>query len=189
MRFNTAYANVNGLEVENSYKVEVLDNISYNNVAGILVVLLPGLEIKTNSNILISQNVVTDNNHASFALPGQLVDAVPSGIGILILGSDQTVVEKNKVQGNNFVGIAVFSSLALSQLQGIPLSAFADIEPNPDGNEIQNNILSNNGGAPPTNLPITVPAVDLLWDGNGINNCWSKNIYTSSYPDPLPKCK
>jgi parallel beta-helix repeat protein len=189
MRFNTAYANVNGLEVENSYKVEVLDNISYNNVAGILVVLLPGLEIKTNSNILISQNVVTDNNHASFALPGQLVDAVPSGIGILILGSDQTVVEKNKVQGNNFVGIAVFSSLVLSQLQGIPLSAFADIEPNPDGNEIQNNILSNNGGAPPTNLPITVPAVDLLWDGNGINNCWSKNIYTSSYPDPLPKCK
>ncbi|MGI8581116.1 MAG: parallel beta-helix domain-containing protein [Chitinophagaceae bacterium] len=178
---NEAYANVNGLEIENCTNIEVFKNNSYDNVAGILVVLLPGLTIKTSSNITLTNNYVHDNNHVNFAEPGGGFEAfVPSGSGILIVGTDKTTAKNNKVSGNNFTGIATVSTLVLGLIAGIPAGAFADIEPNPDGAIIEKNELSNNGTAVPAGLPF--PGVDLLWDGSGNNNCWSKNKYTSSYP-------
>ena len=44
---------------------------------------------------------------------GQLESFVPPGLGILVLGTDETTVEKNTVTGNNFSGITVFSTLVL----------------------------------------------------------------------------
>ncbi|HZW71706.1 MAG TPA: hypothetical protein VFF57_12580, partial [Hanamia sp.] len=61
-----------------------------------------------------------------------------------------------------------------------------DIEPNPDGTKVTNNILAHNGSAPPAGLPL--PGVDLLWDGSGTNNCWKNNTYSTAYPTPLPQC-
>ena len=183
-----AYANVNGIEIENCTNIEVLKNNSHNNAAGILVVLLPGLTIKTSSNITVTKNDIHDNNHVNFAVPGGGFEAfVPSGSGILIVGTDQTTVSDNKVSGNNFTGIATVSTLILGSLAGLPPGAFADIEPNPDGARIEKNTLTNNGAVVPPGLPL--PGVDLLWDGSGNNNCWSKNKYTSSYPAALPECK
>lgn len=185
---NEAYANVNGLEIENCTNIEVFKNSSYDNVAGILVVLLPGLTIKTSSNITLTNNYVHDNNHVNFAEPGGGFEAfVPSGSGILIVGTDKTTAKNNKVSGNNFTGIATVSTLVLGLIAGIPAGAFADIEPNPDGAIIEKNELSNNGTAVPAGLPF--PGVDLLWDGSGNNNCWSKNAFTTSYPPALPGCK
>ena len=182
-----AYANVNGIEIENCTNIEVLKNNSYNNAAGILVVLLPGLTIKTSSNITVTKNDIHDNNHVNFAVPGGGFEAfVPSGSGILVVGTDQTTVSENKVSGNNFTGIATVSTLILGSLAGLPPGAFADIEPNPDGSRIEKNTLTNNGAVVPAGLPL--PGVDLLWDGSGNNNCWSKNKYTSSYPAALPEC-
>ena len=43
MQYNEAHGNVNGLEVENCTDVAVFKNHSYDNVAGLLVILLPGL--------------------------------------------------------------------------------------------------------------------------------------------------
>jgi parallel beta-helix repeat protein len=187
MKFNTAYANVNGLEVENSSNVTVSKNQSYDNVAGLLVIVLPGLTIKTSSNIVVANNHVYNNNHVNFAEPGNgFENFVPSGSGILVVGADQTTVEDNNVSGNNFVGIATVSTLILGSLAGIPPEAFADIEPNPDGARIVSNVLNNNGSAPPPGIPL--PGVDLLWDGSGTNNCWKSNIYSQSYPATLPSC-
>ena len=56
----------------------------------------------------------------------------------------------------------------------------------PDGAKIIENTLTQNGSAAPPGLPL--PAADLLWDGSGTNNCWSKNIYTTSYPSAFPVC-
>ena len=187
VQYNTAFENVNGLEVENCHNVVVFKNHSYNNVAGILVILLPGLIVKSASGVLVTENNFESNNHVNFGDPTAGFESlVPSGTGILNVGVDNVTIEKNKISGNNFTGIATVSDLVLGALAGLPPEAFADIEPNPDGTKIINNTLVNNGTAPPAGLPL--PGVDLLWDGSGTNNCWKDNTYSSSYPSPLPAC-
>jgi len=186
MSFNEAFANVNGLEIENCSHVTVTNSQSYDNVVGILVVLLPGLSVTTSTDITLTRNHVYDNNHINFADPDGGFEAfVPSGSGILIVGTDNTVVENNTVKGNNFLGIAVVSTTVLGALAGIPPEAFAGIEPNPDGDRVINNVVNTNGTVQPA-LPF--PAVDLLWDGSGTNNCWSGNKYKKSFPELLPAC-
>ncbi len=185
LRGNVASGNVNGLEIENSAHIVAEDNESFDNVAGILVVLLPGLDVKTSADIRVRGNRVHDNNHVNFAAPGEIESFVPSGSGILIVGADRTSAVDNVVTGNEFTGIAVGSTLLLGALAGLPPEAFADIEPNPDGTRIAGNIVTGNGGDSP--IPF-LPAVDLLWDGSGVGNCWHKNTYATSVPDPLPAC-
>ena len=184
---NEAHDNVNGIEIENCTNVTAEKNHSYHNVVGIMSVLLPDLVKKVSSNIVISKNVVEDNNHENFAHEGELESFVPSGSGILIVGSDNTLVSDNKVSGHQFVGIAVVSTLILAALNPTSTETFADIEPNPDGVKVIGNHLENNGHNPPQGLPL--PGVDLLWDGSGSNNCWSKNHYTTSFPLSLPACQ
>ncbi len=186
VRHNVAFANVNGIEIENSSDVKVVSNETYDNVAGILVVLLPGLGVKTSTGVLVTGNHVHGNNRANFAEPGEIEAAVPSGSGILIVGVDRALVEENTVTGNDFTGIAVGSTLLLGALAGLPPEAFADIEPNPDGAHIRNNVAAGNGGAP--SIPF-LPGVDLLWDGSGTGNCWSGNTFNSSAPPNLPTCR
>lgn len=187
LEYNVAFANVNGLEVENCSNVTVSKNQCYDNVCGMLVVLLPGLTIKASTNILISNNHVYGNNHINFAEPGGGFESfVPSGSGILVVGVDNVTVKDNNISANNFVGIATVSTLLLGAIAGLPPEAFADIEPNPDGVKIISNVLINNGAAPPVGIPL--PGVDLLWDGSGTNNCWSANHFSTSYPSALPVC-
>jgi hypothetical protein len=31
-------------------------------------------------------------------------------------------------------------------------------------------------------------AVDLAWDGTGVGNCWSGNVFATSFPPDLPTC-
>jgi parallel beta-helix repeat protein len=186
LSYNQAYGNVNGLEVENSTDVTVVKNQAYDNTAGILVVLLPGLTVKTASGVIISHNHVYNNNHVNFAEPGEFESFVPSGSGILIVGCDGTIVQDNNVSDNHFTGIATVSTVILGTLAGLPPEAFADIEPNADGTRVINNILNNNGAAPPAGLPL--PGSDLIWDGSGSGNCWKENKFTSSFPSQLPIC-
>ncbi len=189
MVFNTAYANVNGLEIENSSNVDVAFNQSYNNVVGILIDLLPGKDVKTSTNVHVRFNNVRNNNHENFGEPGELEASIPTGIGILVLGTDETVIENNTATGNDFSGIIVFSTLVLAVIADVPPEEIlADIEPNPDGVKITKNVLRNNGSNPPEIPDLPLPGVDLLWDGSGINNCWSDNIFTTSAPSPLPSC-
>ena len=185
VRHSVAFANVNGIEFENSQRVQGVANETYDNVVGILVVVLPGLDVKTTSDVLVARNRVHDNNHPNFAPPGDLASFVPSGSGILIVGADRATVEGNTVSGNQFTGIAVGSTLLLGALAGLPPEAFADIEPNPDHVVIRNNRVMGNGTASP--IPF-LPAVDLLWDGSGVGNCWGRNRFIISFPDVLPAC-
>ncbi len=187
VQYNTAFANVSGFEIENCTNVNASFNESYDNAGGLLVFLLPGLIVKSASNISVIKNYIHDNNRANFSTPqGGFEFFVPTGSGILVVGADNTTIQKNIISHNNFVGIATVSSLIIGSLAGLPPEAFADIEPNPDGAKIIENTLTQNGSAAPPGLPL--PAADLLWDGSGTNNCWSKNIYTTSYPSAFPVC-
>lgn len=186
VRRSKAYGNVLGIEIENSTRVGVLDNESYDNVVGVMVVLLPGLVVKTSDGVQVRGNRVHDNNRPNFGTPGELESFVPTGSGILVVGADRAVIDDNVVTGNQFVGVGLGSSLILAALAGLPPSAFDDIEPNPDGVRITNNRATGNGGV--SSIPF-LPAVDLLWDGSGANNCWLANRFGTSVPDPLPACR
>ena len=183
---SVTFANVNGIEFENSRQVRALGNDAYDNVVGILVVLLPGLDAKTSSDVLVAGNRVHDNNHVNFAPPGDLAAFVPTGSGILVVGADRVTVARNLVTGNQFVGIGVASTLVLGQLAGLPPAAFGDIEPDPDFDRIVGNVVVRNGGAQ-SPIPF-LPAVDLLWIPAGTGNCWSRNRFHTSFPEPLPAC-
>jgi parallel beta-helix repeat protein len=190
MNFNTVFANVQGLEIENSTNVTASKNQCYDNSAGVLVSFLPGLTVTTSMNITVSNNHVYNNNHVNFSNPdGGFENFTPSGTGILVLAGTGITVKDNNVSGNNTVGIAVISGYTLASLTGI--TAFVTvIDPVPHGYKIVSNVLHNNGTAP---APIPLPAVDLLWDGpvwggTASNVCWEKNIYSTSFPSPLPSC-
>lgn len=185
MRRNVVFGNVVGIEASNSSDIKLLANDAHDNTNGILVVLLPGRQIKTASDILVSGNQVSGNNRPNFAAPGDLVGAVPAGTGILIVGADRVRAEENHVSGHDFIGLGVGSSLILALLSGAPPAAFADIEPNPDGVEVRNNVVTGNGTQSP--IPF-LPAVDLLWDGSGVGNCWLGNTFGSAAPPTLPAC-
>jgi len=185
MRGNVVFENVVGIEASNSSDIKLLANDAHDNTNGILVVLLPGRQIKTASDILLSGNTVTGNNRPNFAAPGDLVAAVPAGTGILIVGADRVRAEENRVTGHDFIGLGVGSSLILALLSGTPPEAFADIEPNPDGVVVRNNVVTGNGTQSP--IPF-LPPVDLLWDGTGVGNCWLGNAFGSAAPPSLPAC-
>src|SRR5262249_42404866 len=87
-----AFGNVIGIEIENSSNVQAIGNESYDNTAGILVDLLPGLEVSSAKDNSVIGNYVHDNNHANFAVPGEIESFVPPGVGILVLGADRTTV-------------------------------------------------------------------------------------------------
>jgi hypothetical protein len=151
-----------------------------------MAVLLPGLDVKTSADVLLTQNEVRDNNRANFGAPGELESVVPQGSGILVVGADRVTVDHNTVTGNGFVGIGVASSLVLGALAGLPPEAFADIEPNPDGTRVGENTVRGNGGSPP---PIPLPGADLFWDGSGAESCWARNDFGTSVPATLPACR
>jgi hypothetical protein len=90
------------------------------------------------------------------------------------------------VSGNDSYGIAV-ANICLAQELPAEVCAILDIDPDPDGNRVVSNSVTGNGGSPAPSLP-PVFAVDLAWDGSGDGNCWSKNVFGTSFPDPLPPC-
>ena len=186
VRSSVTFANVNGIEFENSHFVRAVGNEAFDNVVGILVVLLPGLDVKTSSDVLVARNRVHDNNHPNFAPPGDLASFVPTGSGILVVGADRVTVEENLVTGNQFTGIGLASTLVLGQLAGLPPEAFGDIEPDPDGDRIVHNRVVGNGTVA-SPIPL-IPAADLLFVPAGSGNCWSHNRFGTSFPDPLPAC-
>jgi parallel beta-helix repeat protein len=182
VRNSVAHDNVFGFDIENCTDVLVSGCVSYNNSVGISTTLLPGLPVTTASNIRLIGNLVFDNNHHNFADPEDIASHVPPGIGILLLGVDDSTVAGNIVAGNKFTGVAVGSTVLLAVFAGLPPSIISGIDPNPDNNTIRNNIVLGNGTVPVPGLG----AADLLWDGSGSNNHWIDNIFGTSIPSSLP---
>lgn len=185
MRNNRVFGNVVGIEASNSSNIKLLHNEAWDNTNGILAVLLPGRQIRVAGDMTIAGNVIRDNNRPNFADPDDLVAAVPSGTGILVVGADRVLVEGNTVSGNAFIGIGVGSSMVLAALSGGDPTPFLELEPDPEGVRVSRNTVTGNGTASP--IPFLPPA-DLLWDGSGAGNCWTGNTFASSFPELLPDC-
>jgi parallel beta-helix repeat protein len=183
---NKVHDSLLGIEVENSSRCRVVGNEVRHNTFGIFVDILPFLERKTQTDTLVALNHVQDNTRANSAEAGDILAAIPAGIGILVVGADTTTVTGNRVTGNPFSGVTVVNLCLGLALQGQACNV--DVDPISDGTRVVGNAVRGNG-----TVPIGVPELDALradlsWDGTGTGNCWSRNAFDTSVPAPLPAC-
>jgi len=163
---NYVHHNVAGIEIENTNDAEVRDNLAQDNTAGILAFVLPGKVLKEGKRTRIHHNWVVRNNTPNFGDPESIVGGLPHGMGILLMGADDTLVENNEVRENASLGIAI-TRLAEQHAKKDPA-----LEPMTDGSRIVSNHLDANGTAPHPNISKGYGGGgDFGWDGTGKNNC------------------
>lgn len=168
---NEAYGSVLGIESENSSHILIEDNYVHDNVLGIATTMLPGLPIKRSDDLIIRNNFVVNNNLKNFAPAGAITAAAPSGIGILVLGTDHTRVEGNFVKGNESVGVLV------AETNFFVTTPDDKMDPFPDGTEVLRNVYHENGGKPHDAIKDIVEAAgrergaDVMGTGKGHDNC------------------
>jgi parallel beta-helix repeat protein len=185
--FNVAHGNVSGFELENCSNTRMDHNESDGNTAGILTFTNIFLDVKQNVNNRVDHNLIHDNNKPNTCLdPTDEVCAVPPGSGLLVLAADDNTIDHNSVFNNDSFGIAVANYCVANNLSPADCAAL-DIDPNPDGDHVVQNVASGNGTSP---SPLINPvfAVDLAWDGTGTDNCWKHNRVGTQFPDDLPAC-
>lgn len=100
VRHSVATDNVAGIEIENSRDAIVSHNYVTRNTGGILIFDLPGLPVMGGGNVMIVNNLVTDNNTPNFAPPGNIVAGVRRGTGIMVMANENVWIENNIVQRN-----------------------------------------------------------------------------------------
>ncbi len=105
----TAFNNVAGIEIENSFNADVYNNYVYNNTGGILIFDLPDLMIKNGGNIRAFNNLVVENNLINFAPEGNIVAKVPSGTGFMILAASSIEIFDNIIYNNRTANTSIVS--------------------------------------------------------------------------------
>jgi parallel beta-helix repeat protein len=145
VRYNRVFENVAGIEIENSKRAEVYENDVQNNTGGILVFDLPELPVKNGREVRIHNNMVHNNNHRNFAPPGNIVGMVPAGTGVLVMATDNVMIENNEIAGHNSAGLSIVSYF-ITQLE------YTDPEYNPftSGVVVRNNRFSRSPALPDT---------------------------------------
>jgi len=181
--YNEVHRNVAGIEIENTNDALVHDNLVYDNTAGILVFVLPGKVQKEGRRTRVFRNWSVRNNRPNFGDPESIVGGLPYGIGLFVMGADETVLEDNQVKENASAGIAVVR-LAPEHADKDP-----ELEPLPDGTRILYNRVSRNGLDP---HPIAARSfgggADLVWDGTGTDNCADLPDHATRSGAPLAPC-
>lgn len=170
--YNETFANVMGVEIENSYNVLVEGNVVYDNSTGLSVTLFPGLPIKGAENTIIRNNFFYNNNHKNFAREGSFLRK-RDGIGIWIFAADKTTIENNLIKDNNSAGIF------LSDHGNKSAAPDPKMDPRPDYSRVLENVFINNGNAPKGLLKEMLASADrtvgadIVSTGEGRRNCAS----------------
>jgi parallel beta-helix repeat protein len=169
-----------GIELESTLNTVVRHNRVTGNVAGIFVIVLPGLPRTSTDHALIEENVVRDNNLANPFPPvctapgvpagcGPFTDdlqLLPSGTGILDVGGHDVVIRKNLSTGNDTVGIGVVTN---------PFGFGPSLD-----TRVLGNTARRNGLRP--DLRSNGLAGDLVYDGAGTGNCFAGNRFGTDFP-------
>ena len=180
-----AYGNVAGIEIENSTDATVRRNHAHDNAGGILIFNLPGLPVKDGKRALAYDNIVENNNSVNFGEPGTAVSKVPSGIGLMILASDNNEIRNNTIRNNKSTGIVIveYTDLLFEPFDDVDFDVF------PQGNYVHDNAFTGNGADPDKLIADLVPEMrpvpDLFHDGcvdpaadnadGSLTNCFSNN--------------
>jgi parallel beta-helix repeat protein len=166
VRRNTVKQNVAGIEIENSTRADVFENLATDNSGGILVFTMPDLPKKDGRHCRVFQNRVLANNHENFAPKGNTVAGVPPGTGIMIMANDQVEVFGNTIENNQTAGLSIVSYLIMEK----PL-ADAKYDPFCEAIHIHDNRFRSNGDKPAGSLgelltkALGTPLPDILYDG------------------------
>ena len=192
---NEVHSSPTGIEITISNGIHVEGNKVYNNTVGIGLYHpegagLPPLQpVERNYGWTIVNNHVYDNNLENPGPPGGLVSELPRGGGILLLGVDRVEVLDNRIENNEFFGVA-FIDYCLA-VDGTDFACNVR-PPNirdtaPEDNRIIGNVFVDNGSNPPPG-PFADLAGDLLGLG-GRRNCESDNEAAVKILQPaLPAC-
>lgn len=181
---NIAHDNVSGFEVESSTHVRVDHNEAFHNTGGLLMFILPGLDVLVSTGNQLDHNFVHDNNSPNTCPPGDDVCVVPPGSGILAVSGDHNLISHNTVLRNETVGIALADFCTGFQLPPAACGSLG-FDPLPETTRIVFNRVLGNG----TNSQFPgIPGADLLWTGNGVGNCWEENTASVLFPPQLPSC-
>jgi hypothetical protein len=165
------YLNVLGYSGTNSKYVDIHDSMFFNNGAGVVPNTLDSELFQPNANGKIRDNDIFWNNFNYF-LPkspvktvsgglGQIGDRTinyPTGVGVILFGSDGWVVRDNRIFGNFFWGAAAFSD------------PFNEAALNENNRFIDNKM--GRGGTDKNRF-------DFYNDGSGKGNCFDGNSSSS----------
>ena len=199
---NEVYGSPIGFEITVSNNVWASFNYIHDNTVGVGLFHpnaagnppLPVME-----NWVIAHNWIENNNLPNPAPPGSFQAGVPPGVGVLLLGVSDHVIARNKIRGNEFVGVGVLGWCTATSLGDPSRNCVNDppiADPSSNNNLVAKNKLIDNGlGVPP--IPV-LPGVDILYIQTpppagpepGVGNCFKKNrpstfTFFSSEPDGL----
>jgi parallel beta-helix repeat protein len=181
LKNDESYENVLGYSGTNSKYVKIVDSAFFNNGIGIAPNTLDSEGYEPNGWLIIERNDVFWNNYNYFLkssafhtvseglgeLSGQTVN-YPTGVGIILYGSDHNLVRQNRVFGNDKWGIASFSG------PGETFVANEGNEAKNVDNEVVENMMGREGADPNGEY-------DLWNDNTGGGNCWGANSPNSTF--------
>ncbi|HAS40649.1 MAG TPA: hypothetical protein DCS93_09230 [Microscillaceae bacterium] len=109
VRYSKAEFNVAGIEIENSLRADVYENVATNNTGGVLVFDLPDLVQKKGGFVRVFKNKIFNNNYKNFAPKGNIVGKVPPGTGVIILATSNVEIFNNEIINNRTLGTGIIS--------------------------------------------------------------------------------
>lgn len=159
IRHNRVWCNVAGIEVENSQKADVHDNVVTLNTGGILLFRLPLLPMQYGSRVRVFRNKIYKNNTLNFAPKGATVGMTPDGAGMMIVANQHI-----EIFNNTFHDLKSFGVMNMSYLLVDPQVGQLDPKYQPFSNNIyiHGNTFNNIGYAPSKNPDFYPIAAALL---------------------------
>jgi parallel beta-helix repeat protein len=196
---NVVEDNVNGFEISNSSNITLAHNVARGNTVGLASLFLPDIfeERPDATGYTIRDNVFVDNNRPNTARPGSILSTVPSGTGILHVGADESRFVRNRIEGNDFTGIAIADYCLVTA--GTPFDCAVDpsvppgflLDHEATANRVEDNVIVGNGQNPDPANPFSVFAADIaLLTGGDHGNCYARNEFGTvvSLLGVLPEC-
>ena len=161
-----------GFSATNMRYVTITKSRFYNNAAGIVPNALDSEKFPPPEDNAIVDNDIFWNNfnfhqgNPPFTVREDSTGAlVPVGTGVLLLGGRGNRVENNRIHGNFLAGVAAIEGVLLVK--------------NPGAKSLERNVVRNNafglGGT-------DINGADLMYDGNGSDNCFSLDGVSSTFP-------
>jgi hypothetical protein len=164
-----SHTNVLGFSGTNMRYVTIQNSKFWNNGAGIVPNALDSeLFAPPEFNVIKDNEVFWNNFNYYLGAPFKLREtavgelAYPPGVGILLFGSRDTVVEDNDIYGNYVAGFAMIDQIALQQEDARTVD--------------RNTIRGNSFGLSGTDLN----GRDIGYDGSGSDNCFADNGETQN---------
>jgi hypothetical protein len=161
-----------GFSATNMRYVTITKSRFYNNAVGIAPNALDSEKFPpAEGNVIIDNDIFWNNFNFHKGNPpfvrrdSGVAALVPVGTGIVLLGGKGNRIENNRIHGNFLAGVVAVEGILLQK--------------NPEARTLANNVIKGNqfglGGTDANGF-------DLVYDGNGVNNCFDMAGVSSTFP-------